>query len=63
MLICMPKIHFLVLFLLGILHFKESCNLIGEQHFDPKLKNQNSVRYEIGSEISITILVFILDYF
>ena len=63
MLICMPKIHFIVLLLLGILHFKESCNLIGEQHFNPKLKNQNSVKYEIGSEISITILVFILDYF
>ena len=33
--ICMPKINFIIHFFLGILHFKESCNLIGQQHFDP----------------------------
>ena len=34
--ICMPKINFIIHFFLGgILHFKESRNLIGQQHFDP----------------------------
>ena len=28
----MPKIHFIIHFFLEILHFKESCNLIGWQH-------------------------------
>ena len=42
---------------------KESCDLNGQQHFGPQLENQNFVRYGIGAEISITILVFILDYF
>ena len=42
---------------------KESCNLNGQQHFGSQLENQNFVRYGIGAEISITILVFILDYF
>ena len=35
MFICMPKINFMVLFFLEILHFKKSCNLIGWQHFGP----------------------------
>ena len=30
---CMPKIHFIIHFFLEILHFEESCNLIGQQHF------------------------------
>ena len=33
--ICMPKINFIIHFFFGILHFKESCSLIGQQHFDP----------------------------
>ena len=33
--ICMPKINFIIHFFLGILHFKESCNLIGQHYFDP----------------------------
>ena len=37
--------------------------MIHWQHFDPQLENQNFTRYGIGSELSITILVFILDYF
>ena len=37
--------------------------MIRWQHFDPQLENQNFARYGIGSEILITILVFILDYF
>ena len=35
MFICIVKIHFIIHFLLVILHFKESCNLICWQHFDP----------------------------
>ena len=33
--ICMQKINFIIHFFLMILHFKESCNLIGWQHFGP----------------------------
>ena len=33
--ICMPKINFTIHFFFGILHFKDSCSLIGQQHFDP----------------------------
>ena len=35
MFICMPKINFITHFFPEILHFKESCNLIGRQHFRP----------------------------
>ena len=35
MFICMPKINFIIHFFLEILHFKESWNLIGQQHFSP----------------------------
>ena len=35
MFICMPKIYFIFLFFLEILHFQECCNLIGWQHFGP----------------------------
>ena len=59
----MPKIKFIIHFFLKILHFKESCNLIGWRYFGPKLKNQNFVRYGIDGEISIKISVFILEYF
>ena len=58
----MPRIQFIIHFLLEILHFKEPCNLIGWQHFGLKLENQNFARYGIGGEIS-RILVFIIDYF
>ena len=61
MFICMQKINFIIHFFLTILHFKEFCNLIGRQHFGPQLETQNYARY-VG-EISITILVFIIDYF
>ena len=63
MFIYMPKIHFIIHFLLEILHFKEPCNLIGWQHFGLKLENQNFARYGIGGEISRTILVFIIYHF
>ena len=59
----MPQINFILHFFLEILHFNESCNLIGSQHFGPQLENQNFARYGIGVEISTTMLVFILDYF
>ena len=52
----MTKMNVFTHFFLEILHFKEFCNLIGKQHFGPKLKNQNFVRYGIGVEISITTL-------
>ena len=61
--ICIPKIYFIIHFFLEILHLKKSCNLIGRQHFGPLIENQNFARYGIGSEISTTILVSILDYF
>ena len=35
MFICMQKMNFIINPLLTILHFKESCNLIGQQHFGP----------------------------
>ena len=52
----MPQIKFTLNFLPEILHFKESHNLIGWQHFDPQLETQNFVRY--CGEIPIIILVF-----
>ena len=60
--ICMPKLNFIIYFFFEKLHLKESCNLIGWQHFDPELENQNFARYGIGEETSTTILVSILDY-
>ena len=50
-------------FFLTILHLKESCNLIGQQHFGLKidLRPKNYARYV--SEVSITIIVFVIDYF
>ena len=50
-------------FFYEILHFKESSNLIGWQHFGPYLETQDFTRYGIGGEILMTILVFILEYF
>ena len=44
------------------IHFKESCNLIGWEHFGPQLQAQNFNRYGPDGEIRITILVFPLDY-
>ena len=63
MFIWMPKINFTIQFFFETLHIKESCHLIGQHHFGPQLENQSFARYEIDDEISITILVFILDYF
>ena len=45
-----PKINFIVNLLPDIFHFKEPCNLIGQQYFE------NSARYGIRGEISITIV-------
>ena len=61
MFIWMQKINFMINFFLTILHFKESCNLVGLQHFGSYVDTQNYARY-VG-ELSITILVFIIDYF
>ena len=55
--------NFIIHFYLYKLHFKESGDLIGCNHFGPYLKDQNFSRYGIGGEISVTILVFNLDYF
>ena len=33
--IYMPKINFIIPFFIELLHSKESCTLIGEQHFGP----------------------------
>ena len=52
--ICMRKINFNI-------HVFDS--LIGQQHLGSKLENQNFARYGISSEISITVLVFIFNYF
>ena len=59
----MPKINFIIHFFLVILHVKESCSLIGQQHFGPQLENHDFARCGTGGEISITLLVFILNYF
>ena len=59
---CMPKINFIISFFLEILHFKESLSLIGQKHFGPNSKTRIA-RHEIDGEISITILVFILNNF
>ena len=56
------SINFIIHFFLDILHFQESCNLTGQQHFDPQLE-KHFARYGIGGEIRVTVLVFILDYF
>ena len=61
MFICMQKINFIIHFFLTKLHFKEYCNFISQQHFGPQPETQNYDRY-VG-EISVTILVFIIDYF
>ena len=61
MFFCMPKINFIIHFFFEVLHFKESCSFIGQQHFGPLLENREFARYGIGCEISRTILVFILD--
>ena len=37
--------------------------MIGWQRFPPSLNNLNFPRYVIGSETSIIVLAFILDYF
>ena len=37
--------------------------MIDQNYFVPQLKNQNFHRYEIGGEISIAVLVYILYYF
>ena len=58
----MSKINFIIHFFLEILYFKEFCNLIGKQQFGQLFKKQNFARHEIGGE-TLTILVFILDYF
>ena len=57
-LICKPKTNFITPSFLEILHFKESSNLIGQQHFQPKQEDQDFARYEIVDKILI-ILVFI----
>ena len=43
------KINFITHFFLEILHFKESCSLIEQEHFGPQLENQNfttGVKYQ-----------------
>ena len=45
------KKNFTIHFFLEILHFKDSCNLIGRQHFGPQLENQNFSRFGTSDEI------------
>ena len=45
----MRKIKLISHFLFKILHFKESCNLIDREHYDP-LENQNMTRYGVCNE-------------
>ena len=59
----MPKINFFIHFFLEILHSKEPCSLIGQQHFSPLPENLTFARYEIGEEVLITILFFISEYY
>ena len=61
MFICLPEMKFIIHFFLEILHFKESCNLFGQEYFGSLIQNQNLARYGIGGEISKTKLVLILD--
>ena len=63
MFLCVQKINFIIHFFLTMLYLKESCNLIGQQHFGLKidLRPKNCARY-VG-EVSITIIVFVIDYF
>ena len=63
MFLCVQKINFIIHFFLTMLYLKESCNLIGQQHFGLKidLRPKNYARY-VG-EVSITIIVFVIDYF
>ena len=48
--ICIQKINWIIHFFLAILHFKESCNLIGWQHFGhnsrPKILPDMLVKYQ-----------------
>ena len=54
------KTNFIIHFILEILQFQESCNLIGCSNLRTRILPDI---YEIGDEISRTILVSILDYF
>ena len=53
--ICVPKINFTIHFL--ILHFKESFSILAHN------STTRICQIWAGSEISVTILIFILDYF
>ena len=61
--ICTPKINFILHFFLEILHFKESCSFDWLTTFWPITWEPDFARYWIGVEVSMAILVFILDYF
>ena len=37
--------------------------MIGKEHFDPELKNQNFAKYRVYEEMLIAISFSILDYF
>ena len=54
----MPQINLTINFFLDILHFKDPCYFIGQQHFEPSPTNQNFARYGIGSKLSIIMFVF-----
>ena len=63
MFICIPKITSITFFFLEILHFKETCNLIVQPHFDLWFEKHNFASYGNSVEISITILLFTLYHF
>ena len=58
--ICMQNMNCIIHFFLVILHFKESCNLIGWQHFGhnsrPKILSDMFVKYQSQYQLSIQII-------
>ena len=57
------KISFITQVILEILNFQQSCNLIGQQHFGPKLKKETFVKHGICSGKSRIPRIFILECF
>ena len=61
MVICMPKINFIIHFFLEILHCKESYKFIGQQHFGPYLRTRILIRdywWNINKNISFHFRLF-----
>ena len=62
--ICMPKISFIISFILEILHLKESSKLIGRQHLWPTTQEPEFCQiWDCWWNIINSMSSFILDYF